>query len=321
MSNGKRDGAAVRLRGWPAIRLLQVRAAPLPGTVLRVTEQSSEAWQRYLASLPPLLAALHAQAPADVLTAPDGQTVTADDLLAVLREQVAEPAGVVERAVRKDRHGPGLLAAAWRHVGYQQARAVTALFDAGLAVEAQANARACIEHAVLLQRLAAAADNDQTGRLLLQLTYEQQKRQGRKLDYVEELDAASGGRHQALLAEARRQHDAHQVPEDRSRPQVRTAFSHFSELPGGIHFYSVYSRLSENTHAGLSSAVAYLLPALQADKPVSPHAAPADWAEVLAMVCWSCWAADDALRRFLVDGEGIAARHVPLMAKVGLATG
>lgn len=111
------------------------------GRVRRVTEQAPGAWQRFVESLPPRLAELHAEPPADALPTVEGRIITVHELLAVLREQVAPPGGGGQRAVREGRHGAGMLAGAWRHATFGQARAVLALFDAGLAVEAQANAR------------------------------------------------------------------------------------------------------------------------------------------------------------------------------------
>jgi hypothetical protein len=245
--------------------------------------------------------------------------VTVPELIAVLREQTADMPGGGPHALREDRHGPGLLAAAWRHATFAQARAVLALFGAGLAVEAQANARASIEHAVALQRLALAVDDDQMDPLLLELAYQQQRREGKHLDYLEDLDAHAGGQHRSLLDSTRSEHDARQVPMDKSRPDVRTVLAHFRAVPEGLHLHSVYSRLSGNSHAGLQSAAPYLMRSLQHDQPVGPRPAPVHWAEALAVLCWACWAADDAMRRFLVNGDDIAARHASMMAKVGLA--
>lgn len=205
------------------------------------------------------------------------------------------------------------------NTAFGQARAVLALFDARLSVEAQANARACIEHAVALQRLALAVDDNQLDPLLLELAYQQQRRQGRDLDYLDDLDAHAGGQNRSLLDLARSEHDAWQVPPDKNRPDVRTVLAHFRAVPAGLHLYSVYGRLSENSHAGLQSAAPYLVRSLQLDRPVASRPDPVHWAEALALLCWACWAADDAMRRFLVDGDDIAARHAAMMTKVGLA--
>lgn len=285
-----------------------------------MTMRQGDSWQRFLAALPPELADLHADPPVDVLPLPDGRQVTVDELREVLREQTAGQAGVEVRAVRDERREAGLLAAAWRHTVQRQAQAVLVLLKAGLAVEAQANARVCLEHAVALQRLAQAADDGQLDALLEELVHHQQRRQHRQLSYLERLDAASGGQHRGLLAAARGQQQAGIVPADKGRPAAGTVKAHFDAVDAGEHWHSVYGRLSENTHAGLASAAPYLLPALQADGVVPAQPVPVDWAETLAVLCWSCWAADDAMRRFLVDGDDLAAQHVPLMARVGLAT-
>ncbi len=289
-----------------------------------MSDLPSAVWQTFLSSLPPELADLQRSPPADVLPLPDGRTVTIPELLAVLRKQTARPPVAGGRELRQDRHGAGLIAAAWRHVTHRQAQAVLRLFDAELAVEAQVNARACVEHAVALQRLALAADDDRLDPLLEELVHDQQRRASRVLDYLDELDASSGGQARGLLAAARSQHDAHQVPADRTRPRMRTVRDVFLGVPHGEHLHSVYSRLSENSHAGLASAGPYLLRTLQTEQPVPavpacPEQVP--WAEALALLCWACWAADDAMRRFLVAGDDIAARHIPLMARIGLAPG
>lgn len=285
-----------------------------------MAEQQSEQWQRYLASLPPELAALHREALPDVLSTAEGRVVTVEELLGVLREQTTEQGGVGHRAVRQDRLGPGLVAAAWRHTTFRQARAVLALFAAGLAVEAQANARVCLEHAVVLQRFALAADNNELERLLLQLTSDQQRRAGQQFDYLDELDGRTGEQHADLLQAARAWHVLGRVPTDKNGPSVRTAKAHFEGVPYGLDLHGVYGTLSEQTHAGLSSAAPYLLPALQNDQPVAARPEPVRWAEALGLLCWSCWAADDAMLRFLIDGQDLAGRHVALLAKVGLAS-
>lgn len=283
-------------------------------------EQQSEQRQRYLASLlsgagsaTPLAAGGRAghrwRSAGDGAGAAHGPA-GADD----------RAAGVGQRAVRQDRFGAGLVAAAWRHTTHRQARAVLALFTAGLAVEAQANARGCLEHAVLLQRLALAVDAGELEPLLLQLTLEQQRRAGQHLNYLDGLDGRSGQQHSDLLQTARAWHVLGRVPADKSRPDVRTAKAHFEGVPHGLDLHSVYGSLSENTHAGLTSAAPYLLPALQHDQPVLARPGPVRWTEALGLLCWSCWAADDAMLRFLVDGQDLARRHVALLARVGLAT-
>jgi hypothetical protein len=287
----------------------------------RVTDEATP-WDRFREGLPPLLAALHESPPADVLAVPDGGSYESEDLLAVLRGQVRPAEAAGDRPLREDRGGAALLAAAWRHAAYGHARAVLALFDAGQSAHAHPNARACLEHAVVLQQLGAAADAGGVDGFLEQLAREQHARTAKQLDYLEALDAGSGGGHRALLAAARAQHDAAAPGGAGSGPRRTTVKSRFEGLPGGAdHFYNVYGGLSEKAHAGLTSAVPYLTAALRDGSPVGPEPASDGWAETLAVLCWCCWAADDALRRFLVDGDAMSARHVPLMARVGLVPG
>lgn len=279
-------------------------------------------WERFCERLPPLLAALHESPPADVLTVPDGGSYELEDLLAVLREQTGPAGAGGARPLQDDRGGGALLAAAWRHAAYGHARAVLALCDAGQSAHAHPNARACLEHAVVLQQLAASADAGDTDGFLEQLAREQHARTAKQLDYLEALDAGSGGEHQALLAQARAVHDAAAHDGADSGPRRTTVRSRFEGLPGGAdHFYNVYGGLSEKAHASLTSAVPYLTAALRDGSPIGPEPASDGWTETLAVLCWCCWAADDALRRFLVDGDAMSARHVPLMARVGLVPG
>ena len=289
-----------------------------------MTEPQTGAWARFLGTLPPDLAALHADPPPDAVPVGGGRLLDADELLGLLRTQVATGGGpsgatAVARVLRPERAGSGMVAAAWRHSTYRQARAVLTLIDAGLGVEAQANARACLEFAVVLRRLALAADDDADGPLLEQMAFEQQRRQAGQLDHLDGLDA--GGEHASLLAGARGQHDAARVPADKGRPGARTVLSHFLAVPDGVHLHSVYGRLCEASHAGLTSAVPFLLPALRDDTPVPAEPEPAPWAETALLLAWACWAADDAMLRFLDDGLDLAARHLPLFAALGLAPG
>lgn len=281
---------------------------------------SSDQWQSFVAGLHPEIAVLHEQPLPDVLITPDGGTVTVQDLLEVLRQQTA-PVDSGRRRLRSDRYGPGLFAAAWRHTTFRQARAVLSLFQADLAAEAQANARAGLEHAVLLQRVALAADQDELEPLLLALAQDQRRHQDVQLDYLADLDDRTGAQYRPLLEAARAEQAARQVPTDKSRPSVRTVKAHFQSLPNGLNLHSVYSTLSNNTHAGLASATPYLLPALRDDQPVPAQPEAVRWAEALALLCWSCWAADDAMRRFLVDGDDLAQRHDTLLGQIGLTIG
>ena len=92
----------------------------------------SDTWRDFLASLPPELAALYKDLPEDVFDLGDGRSLTVAELFAVLSEQVATPPGTGQRTVRQDRRGAALLAGAWRHAAFGQARAVLALREAGL---------------------------------------------------------------------------------------------------------------------------------------------------------------------------------------------
>ncbi len=280
---------------------------------------SADAWQDFLASLPPELASLHENPPEDVFDLGDGRLVTVDELFAVLSEQVATPPETGRRAVREDRNGAAQLAGAWRHATFGQARAVLTLREVSLLNEAQANARACLEHAIALRRLALAADDGRLEPLMEEIAFQAQRRGVAQLDYLDELDEHGDGTHRALLQATRIRLEADQVPPDKSRPQTRTAKAVFNGVPHGRHLYDVYSRLSENTHAGLGSAAGYLMQALRSDGAVP--AVPPPWAETAALLCWSCWAAEDAMLRFLLDGKGLAGRQAGLLARIGLAPG
>ncbi len=271
----------------------------------------------YLASLSPELAVLHENPLEDVLELGDGRSVTVAEVFSVLSEQVAGP--VAKRSLREDRGGAGMLAGAWRNATLGQARAVLALRQAGLLVEAQANARGCIEHAVMLRRLALAADDGQLEPLMEDVAYQAQQRGVKQLDYLEELDAANSGTHRALLQAARAHLETGQVPPDKNRPRTRTVREVFDGVPHGRHLYDVYGRLSEHTHAGLASAIPYL--DLHTASAVLGEPQSVAWAETAALLCWSCWAAEDAMLRFLDDGIDLSTRQAALLARIGLAPG
>lgn len=80
---------------------------------------------------------MHDEPPADVIVTGDGQHVTVAELLAVLSRQTTPVPGHDERQIREDRHGAALLATAWRHAVFRQARAVLVLFEAGAALAAR----------------------------------------------------------------------------------------------------------------------------------------------------------------------------------------
>jgi len=51
--------------------------------------------------------------------------------------------------------------------------------------------------------------------------------------------------------------------------------------------------------------------------PAEPE--PAPWSETALLLTSACWAADDAVLRFLTDGDDLSARHRPLLTTLGLA--
>jgi hypothetical protein len=283
----------------------------------------ADPWESYLSSLPPELRALYdGSPPDDAMVVAGGQSVHVVEFLTVLAEQVSTPSDAAQRRIRHDRQGAGMLAEAWHHIVFGQARAVLTLVGAALQMEAQANARVCFEHAVALQELAVAADNGELEALLEQVVEEARKRQTRQLDYLDAVDASTGGTHRSMLDAVRRDHETW-LQHDRSRrrpsPRIKAMFEQVS--PGG-HLHSVYGRLSESsTHAGLGSAAPYLGRALRVGAAVPATPEVVDWAETAAMLCWSCWAADDAMRRLLEGGTDRADRHVEPLARVGLAPG
>ena len=114
---------------------------------------------------------------------------------------------------------------------------------------------------------------------------------------------------------------ANPVPRDKSRPQRREVKAVFEGVPHGLDLYNMYKRLSESTHAGLGSAVPYLAPAQRSGRSLAAEPELDYWAEYSALLTWSCWAAEDAMLRFLEDGKDLAERQVALLAKIGLAPG
>lgn len=279
------------------------------------------AWQHFLASLPPELAALHESPPDDVLQLADGRTIGVAEIFAVLVEQLTTQVRVGPRPVRSDRGNAALLAASWRHNVFRQVRAVVVLRNAGLLVEARPNARTCLEHAIFLRRLALAADDDQLGPLMEEMAYQAQKHQLDELRYLDELDQAGGGGNRDLVAAARNQQMVNPVPRDTSRPQTREVKAMFQGVPNGLHLYNAYKRLSDSTHAGLGSAIPYLAPAQRSGGLLAAEPELDYWAEYAALLSWSCWAAEDAMLRFLEDGRDLVERQVALLARIGIAPG
>lgn len=154
-----------------------------------------------------------------------------------------------------------------------------------------------------------------------EMAYQAQQRQLDELKYLDELDQAAGGEHRNLVAAARSQQMANPVPRDTSRPQTREVKAVFEAVPNGLNFYNVYRRLSDSTHAGLGSAIPFLAPAQRSGGPLTAEPELDYWAEYAALLSWSCWAADDAMLRFLEDGADLADRQVELLARIGIAPG
>lgn len=275
------------------------------------------AWRDFLASLPETLRPLAEAPPPDVTTTADGRTISAEELLAVLTEQVAFDPAAAPRALHPDRGRAGLLAGAWRLVVFGQARAVCLLLERGLRVEALTNARASLEHAVYLRRFAQAVDADQLESFMAEMAYQAHRQRGRELTYLESLDEAVLGPHREFLAHFRAAHEAEDMPRRTQLfdfDQIRRVFE---GTPGGAELYNAYGRLSNGAHAGLGSAAPYLLPALQTQTPLLGQPHPVPWAETTALLNWSCWAADDAMTRFLADGADLLDRQIALLTRIG----
>lgn len=51
---------------------------------------------------------------------------------------------------------------------------------------------------------------------------------------------------------------------------------------------------------------------------VSPAPEAVSWAETMLWLCWSCWAAEDGLSRFVDGTQDEVRRHVELLGRVGL---
>ncbi|UJH70442.1 DUF5677 domain-containing protein [Ornithinimicrobium sp. INDO-MA30-4] len=275
------------------------------------------AWTAFLSNLPSEIRALQENPPEDVL----GNGVGTDQLIAALSEQVSPPSSVHERAL-DSRHGTAAyLAAGWRHIVFRHARAVIILIEHDFSVEAQASARVAIEHAIALQRLSQAADEGTIGSFVGELAYRAQQRSGRQLAYLQELDDSGGGENAALLQAAASSHADSAVSRSKEYPNLGTTKGLFDGLPNGRHLHTVYSQLSEATHAAIASATPYIFEAARSGQPVPAAPRPVSWTETALLLCWSCWAAEDAMVRFLEDGSDLATRQIEIMATVGLASG
>lgn len=241
--------------------------------------------------------------------------------MAALTQQVSPISAAGERALNSHHGTAAYLAEGWRHIVFRQARAVIALFEQDFSAEAQANARVAIEHAVALQRLAQAADEGTIEVFLGELAYQAQRRSGQQLDYLQRLDESGGGENEELIRAARSSHDESARARSKDYPNLGTVKGLFEEMAHGEHFHSVYSQLSEVTHAGIASATPYVFEALKSDSPVPSVPPPVPWAETALLLCWACWAAEDATARFLEDGSDLATRQVEILAALGLAPG
>jgi hypothetical protein len=282
-------------------------------------EATTPQWDAFHAALPDPLAALHDAPPADVLPLPGGRDVTVDELVQVLRDQTARPRGPGRTLpLRNNYEGAAWIAAAWRHTVHRQARAVLTLLDADLDAEAQANARSAVEHAIELVRLAAAADRGALEPFMAALAAENVARQSKQLRRLAEIDETTGGTNRELIEHALAAMP--QLPAAAAGPRtVKDKFE--AALPGGKLFHDVYGRLSEATHAGMTSAARYLGGMLKHGGPIPARPDTTQWAETLAVLAWSCWAADDALSRFVDGDPNVHVRHAKLLARIGLAVG
>jgi len=286
------------------------------------TPSVSPTWTDYLDSLPAQLRALHEATPPDAIAAPDGRTVGVEDLPAVLTEQVAPLSGTQPRPLRTELTSPGLLAGAWRQVVFGQARAALSLVGQGLREEALINARSCLEHAVYLRHFALAVDAGQVESFMAEVTRQGRRHGERDLRYLEGLDESAIGPYRDLVAHlcatSDREHAAQQGERERRAFDFTQIKKVFDGTSGGTHFYDAYSRLSNRTHAGIASAAPYLAPALRADPPLLEQADPLPWAETAVLLCWSCWAAEEALTRFLEDGADLVQQQVSLLGRIGV---
>lgn len=283
-----------------------------------MTGAENNAWTDFLGRQDPSLRALH-QAPSSEDDMPVGaRTVTRAEMLSILEEQVSSALDASPRTIRRDREGVGSIAAAWRLVVFGQAHAVLTLLHAGFEVEPQANARVCFEHAVALQELALAADADQLDAATEQLAGDSRRFQKRQLDYLDRIDVEMGGANRTLLEAARKEHATWiQAPGYASR-QIKDMFERVSS-DGAL--YSVYSRMSEATHAGLASAVPYIQSSMRTGSLKAAAPETIAWAETAAFLSWSCCAAEDAMLRFVDEGTELATRQVELLARIGLVLG
>lgn len=292
-------------------------------------DEHERARAAFRAELPELLAALmpedYTAQLRDVVEVGESE-VSREQLLALLREQVGlQRVGSVDG--RPEAARCGHMANAWRQVVYRQVRAVLTLFDAGLAVEAQPNARSALEHAVMLQLMADAQAAGKGSEFLRSLDAMRRKKIKTSLDRLGNLDARTGGQHTDLVKEAAQWMAESPERTERKRakrtgdaagpkPNLGTVRALFDGLPGGEKdFYEVYGKLSEGAHAGFPSAMPYLV-----SKELGLRPLPTLWAPALAVLSWACWAADDAMDEFLLSPQ-LAVRHEAITVPLGFVPG
>lgn len=242
-----------------------------------------------------------------------GRMNTLETLRLTLREQVTYDAREVPLV--EGTGYVGLVVGAWRHTTFRQARAVLALLAADLGFEAMVNARSCLEHAVAVQALAVTFESGGAPEAEHHLRLQALAGQDKALKNLEILDTASGETHRELLAGLRQEWGL-DSPKKTPAPNIADTFK---KLPVGEHIYrQVYAPLSATTHASFLSAAPYLRSVADGQMTVAPAPEAVSWAETMLWLCWSCWAAEDGLSRFVDGTQDEVRRHVELLGRVGL---
>lgn len=243
-----------------------------------------------------------------------GRTVTLETLRLTLQEQVTYKAR--EAPLVKGTGYVGLVVGAWRHTTFRQARAVLALLAAGSRFEATVNARSCLEHAVAVQAVALMFDKGGTAEAEDHLRRQALAGQNKALKDLDFVDAATGGTYRDLLAGLRQEWGL----DAGKKIGPSNVVDIFKVVPSGEHIYrQVYAPLSATTHASFLSAVPYLRSVKDGQMTLAPAPEAGDWAENMLWLCWSCWAAEDGLSRFVDGTQDEVRRHVELLGRVGLA--
>lgn len=210
--------------------------------------------------------------------------------------------------------GTVLLCGAWWSVVHRQARAARVLVQHGHRSEAEPNVRVALEHAVLLQVVAAqaAAGRPALMEALVQSAYQQQGR------FLVDLGAATGTSRspdeqglfeaaQNLLGELR---DPEPVDE---WGWIRHVQQQCRQLSDGDRLYVWYRMLSTETHAGLGTALPYLSRMLRGETPKREPLAAA-FAEHVGLLCWSSVAATRALDQIVGSRVRTEAQNAVLIA-------